>query len=95
VFPLLLALLPAALAQETGDTGLVTPPTTTPPTGTPTTGDTGALVDTAIVDCPECGGAAELAGDEGGSPCQSGSRAGGLLLVPALLLIARLRRPSR
>ena len=74
--------------METGDTGPVTTPTSPTPTDTGT--DTGTLPA-----CLECGGAAELKGDEGGSPCQgcaSGGQAGVLLFFVPALLLGRLRR---
>jgi hypothetical protein len=75
IVPLCLALPGTAMAfvgtQPTGDTGYGT--TTTDPTDTDTDSDTGAVtfpaIDTGPPACSDCLGAADLAGEQGGSSC--------------------------
>lgn len=89
---------------QTGDTGPV-PPTTTPPADTGETSDTGGpaydTYDTGYTyACTDCAGAANLAGDDGGSPCSEGCSStgaglpGALIVAPALGVAARRRARS-
>jgi hypothetical protein len=77
---------------DTTDTTGTKDTVTTDTTGTVTTGDT------ASGDfCAECGGAADISGEAGGSPCEDGcSHAGGPTSVALLCLVgafsARRRR---
>lgn len=90
MLPLLLALSPAAHAQDTGDTDEPADTDDTDDVDESPTGPTGTTgpTDTGVF-CPDCMGAADAVGDEGGSPCQRGTQAGVLLLLVPVLMSRR------
>ena len=96
--PLWVAFMVVAWGTDgTTDTGADTTSTDVASTDRTTT-DEGETTDVGTIDtdyCEECQSAAELAGEEGLSPCGSGcSSSGGAplaLLLPLALLVARRR----
>lgn len=88
------ATTPVATTGDTGTVVITDPTDPTDPTGTGTVTTTSVTTDTDI-DCPDCVGASELAGDEGGSPCGDCTTGGASPWLGLVALVGLVRRRRR